>query len=84
MITLRPYQNDLLGNRYGRLVVVESLGLVDGRTSYRCECDCGGQAIKSGSDLHASVRRGHVIGCGCTAKEAMTIPAFGKREHATS
>lgn len=53
--------NDIIGNRYGKLVVTKDLGMIDGRHKYLCRCDCGKDHI---------VQRGHLItgdtkSCGC-------------------
>lgn len=60
----------LIGNRYGRLVV---LGMApkeiwrNKNSHWICECDCGQQRIISGSDLESS----NVNSCGCLKKEKM-------------
>lgn len=52
----------LVGQRFGKLVVVER---VDnnrfGHVCYKCVCDCGGGAIVDASNL----RGGHTNSCGC-------------------
>ena len=53
---------DMLGKRYGKLVVVERAGTSSGhRALWLCQCDCGGTKITSGRSL----RRGAVKSCGC-------------------
>lgn len=39
---------DLMGRRFGHLVVVENLGTNEhGARMWRCECDCGAEAVRS-------------------------------------
>lgn len=58
--------NDLLGKRFGRLIVVG----VSGRTKdrhilWRCLCDCGNETSVCSKDLTS----GHTVSCGCYCKE---------------
>lgn len=63
----RPMQ--ILGERFGRLVVIaQSVG--DGRCSrWACRCDCGRIRIARGADL----RNGYVKSCGCLRKESAKV-----------
>ena len=59
-----------LGNRYGRLVVVERAE--DGKNWLRrwvCQCDCGNQK----TILQSSLRHGLTQSCGCLHKERTSI-----------
>lgn len=57
-------RRDLLGQRFGRLLVIEDLG--KGKNDHyfwRCKCDCGNiVVVKSG---HLSDKSGGVKSCGC-------------------
>ena len=55
-------RKNLIGQRFGRLVVVEDLG----HKKVRCHCDCGNDHITSKSSL----TKGATISCGCAMKEA--------------
>lgn len=62
---------DLVGQRFGKLVVVEFAGIKyyngkPARTQWLCQCDCGGTITTIGSSL----KRGVVNSCGCAKKEA--------------
>lgn len=62
---------DLIGQRFGKLVVVEFAGIKkynekSTRTQWLCRCDCGGTIITIGSSLMS----GAVKSCGCAKKEA--------------
>lgn len=61
-----PKFKNLLGQRFGRLVVIEYAGRKGkGNLSYwRCKCDCGGIA----ESLAIHLRRGEKTNCGCTSK----------------
>jgi DNA-directed RNA polymerase subunit RPC12/RpoP len=53
---------DLVGQRFGKLVVVEYAGRNERRESlWRCACDCGNESIVRGDVL----RRGTTESCGC-------------------
>lgn len=53
---------DLVGQRFGKLVVVEYAGRNERRESlWRCDCDCGNESIVRGDVL----RRGTTESCGC-------------------
>jgi len=55
-----------IGNRYGRLVVIERRGQTKGRQAlWKCVCDCGIEVITQG----ASLRNGHTSSCGCLQRE---------------
>lgn len=58
------FQN-LLGKRYGRLVVVDYLGRPASATKWRCQCDCG----KLKDVAAANLKRGLTTSCGCRHKE---------------
>lgn len=53
---------DLTGQRFGKLVVLENAGKLDGRRYYwKCQCDCGTTVIIIGTSL----RSGNTKSCGC-------------------
>lgn len=53
---------DLTGQRFGRLVVLDYLGLNKHRKAvWRCRCDCGKNVTAIGTEL----RSGHTKSCGC-------------------
>lgn len=59
--------NNLIGGRYGRLVVIEYVGNYskNRQALFNCLCDCGKQAIARGSSLTS----GKTKSCGCLHKE---------------
>lgn len=58
-------QRDLTGLRVGRLTVVEPAERKNGRTAWKCLCDCGNNTVV----LTASLTEGHTNSCGCYHKE---------------
>jgi hypothetical protein len=57
---------DIIGNRYGRLTVIEHLGVRGRRVHYwKCQCDCGKNVESSGDNL----KEGNCKSCGCISKE---------------
>lgn len=58
--------NALIGERFGRLVVQEYVGVDKYRYSlYRCLCDCGNTVIVNSNKL----KTGHNQSCGCLKRE---------------
>lgn len=56
----------MLGERFGRLVVVESAEKTpSGHKRWKCQCDCGNTTVTSQQNL----RSGHSNSCGCYKKE---------------
>lgn len=54
--------NDIIGKRFGRLVVLEKTKLKKWNSYlYRCKCDCGGEKLEISSQLKA----GKTSSCGC-------------------
>lgn len=52
----------LVGQRFGRLVVLDDLGIDEnGERKLRCKCDCGNEVIKS----QTALRTGNTQSCGC-------------------
>lgn len=56
---------DLHGQRFGRLVVLDSHKTIDGVTYWECICDCGNHSNVSTIKLTS----GHTKSCGCLIKE---------------
>ena len=57
---------DLIGKKFGRLFITERLkNTNDGRTRWKCECECGNVVSVTGRDL----RIGHTKSCGCYKRD---------------
>lgn len=60
---VKPGQRDIAGQRFGKLVAIESTQLrnTSGTTIWRCRCDCGNEVLTSLSQL----TKGYKKSCGC-------------------
>jgi len=56
---------DLIGEKFGRLTVLEFAGIKNGKTTWLCECECEKTITVNGGDLS----RGHTQSCGCLKRE---------------
>lgn len=54
--------NDLTGQRFGKLVVIERAQNRGEQTMWRCKCDCGNETLVFASNL---TRSQHTKSCGC-------------------
>ena len=62
--------NDLTGQRFGRLVVLERAeSAPNHKTQWLCQCDCGSQVIVRSDSLLS----GRTLSCGCLQRERTTI-----------
>jgi len=60
--------DDLMGKRYGRLVVVgRAPSGKDGAARWRCVCDCGGESTPHAQNLKTELTKS----CGCLKREAL-------------
>lgn len=61
---------NLVGNRYGRLLVIDKADSLNGHTRWLCKCDCGKECIVHGNSL----KTGNTKSCGCyKAENAKTL-----------
>lgn len=68
----------LVGNRYGKLTVIERVeNNRFGHVCYRCQCDCGGEAIVDSANL----RNGNTNSCGCLKSKGEMIINNWLQEH---
>ena len=72
---------DHTGERFGMLTAIERLPNYkgNGRTYYRCICDCGGEKLVSGSGLVA----GKTKTCGCISKRKFILSQVTDRDYNT-
>lgn len=68
---------DLLGKRFGRLLVAAVEGSKGGQVIWRCKCDCGNTNLVSTRQLNS----GQTSSCGCFGAERRTLGA--KRANTT-
>jgi hypothetical protein len=75
----------VIGQRFGRLVVVEQVPQrIHGAVAYRCICDCGGSVLRSARDMRRGEKQGYLQGCGCTKREASAATGRGSATHGLS
>lgn len=66
---------NLIGQRFGKLVVIESLSSNSkGHRRWKCQCDCGNMHVATTGNL----KSGHVTSCGCNRSPDLTGKVFGK------
>jgi hypothetical protein len=66
---------NLIGNRYGKLVVIDSSENEGKRTQWLCQCDCGNKKIVITDNL----KYGKTTSCGCNLlKEDLSGRNFGR------
>jgi hypothetical protein len=68
----------LVGERFGLLVVVEPAGFAKGRALWRCICDCGKTDIVANGNM---LQQGKKKSCGCAVSEMISA---AKRTHGQS
>jgi hypothetical protein len=68
---------NLEGKRFGRLVVQTRAESKNGKTAWRCLCDCGQTKVITGSQL----RTGRTRSCGCLALEVLKRPRKHGQSH---
>ena len=56
-----PAKLNLLGQRFGRLVVIEAAESNNNKTYWKCKCDCGKTTVVASVDLVT----GNTKSCGC-------------------
>lgn len=70
---------DLIGMKFGRLMVLEKAPSTGGQAEWICRCDCGNIKKVKGGHL----RSGAILSCGCLNKEIVsknkTVNLIGKR-----
>ena len=63
-----PTKLNLIGERYGRLIVIEKAPNKGKRTQWKCLCDCRKEKVVSTDCL----RNGNTKSCGCYKSELVT------------
>lgn len=67
---MRKFYTISLGEKYGRLTVIENLGKDErGNLKWLCRCDCGGEV----SVINRKLGSGHTQSCGCYQRERAAI-----------
>jgi len=66
---------DLIGKKFGKLIVVEKYGHKEKHILWLCQCDCGNKVVILGYSL----RSGDTKSCGCLQIERVTTHGHNKR-----
>lgn len=74
--------HQIAGQKFGRLLVIESAGTHPTRrcSTWRCVCDCGQERTVAGVDL----KNGHTTSCGCAVNERIGALRRGFRKNGTT
>lgn len=73
--------NDLTGQKFGRLTVIERAGSnSNGRALWRCHCECGNEIIRTGNTL----LQGNTKSCGCLVADASSENGKKRATHGLS
>lgn len=73
---MSPPKN-LIGQRFGRLLVLERADNVKGRAYWLCQCDCGAKKAVMGKLL----LNGSTQSCGCLMRERVAESAHNRAKH---
>lgn len=65
---------DLTGRKFGMLTAIERVKMPDGKSKWKCRCDCGNITYVTAGHLNA----GTSTSCGCKNKSDLTGKRFGK------
>jgi hypothetical protein len=57
-------RSNIIEERFGKVVVVEFVGMKGKESQWRCRCDCGGEKVA----ILQNLRRGYGLHCGCAVK----------------
>lgn len=71
---------DRSGEKAGRLTILHKVAPIDGRSAYKCECECGKIIVRRGSDLH----KGRTQSCGCFHAEQAAKANSQRAKHGHS
>jgi len=63
-----PERSNLVGKRFGNLIVIAFAYAMKSHIYWKCKCDCGKESIVAGSNL----RSGHTQSCGCLQREMVS------------
>lgn len=77
---IMPPRNDLIGQRFGRLIVYQ-FDSIDkkGNSRWKCSCECGNNKVVKGSHLIAK----ETVSCGCFSREQAAIRLRGQQKRGT-
>lgn len=68
---------NLVGERFGRLLVIEKADSLNKHTRWLCQCDCGNKCVVHGTSL----KTGNTTSCGCFKTEKLKKLYSGVRQN---
>jgi hypothetical protein len=68
-------REDLQGQKFNRLNVVEYHGTIKGKAMWKCKCICGNESVVASGNL----KNGNVKSCGCLIKDATYEDLSGRK-----
>ena len=68
------HKANLVGKRFGRLIVISMVGVKNNQTTWLCRCDCGGFVETRGASLVA----GYTKSCGCLKRAGNPKHGFSR------
>lgn len=71
---------NIIGERYGRLIVLSLYKKTDKHTWFKCICDCGNTSIV----IQNNIRKGTTQSCGCLQSERASIANWKHGENGSS
>ncbi len=71
---------NIVGEKYGRLTVVELDSVKNHKAYWKCVCDCGLTVVANGNNL----RSGNTKSCGCLHKEIVAAQGKANTKHGES
>lgn len=71
---------DLVGQKFGRLTVIEFCGIKNRKARWKCVCDCGLAVIAESGNL----RSGNTKSCGCLRRETARETGKSNATHGDS
>jgi len=71
---------ELIGNKYGKLTVVEFAGIKNHKARWKCTCDCGLSVVVTTGNL----RSGNTTSCGCVHREQVRVTGKANTKHGES
>lgn len=66
---------DLTGQMFGKLTVIEQAERRNGQIAWRCQCACGNETTV----ITSSLKKGHTKSCGCLRKENVDVDMIGQK-----
>lgn len=74
-------QDYYIGKQFNNLKVIEELGIINGKTYWKCECQCENKTVKN--IMATYVKNGYIKSCGCLKIQKLKDIQFKNRKYNT-